>query len=105
LADRIQRRCSGSIDAGKNFGRSKKNLIDAIQLMKKPVKTDIASLTHKKEIELKILCMKLKSFIKHPRKHDCVLDEEGANIASLLILKTEKRPPFHAIKKSTIFWQ
>ncbi|MHB8231752.1 MAG: type II toxin-antitoxin system HicB family antitoxin [bacterium] len=44
----------GALTQGKTLEEAKENLIDAIQLMKKPVKTDIASLTHKQEIKLKI---------------------------------------------------
>jgi predicted RNase H-like HicB family nuclease len=44
----------GALTQGKTLEEAKENLIDAIQLIRQPVKTDIASLSHKQEITLKI---------------------------------------------------
>ena len=44
----------GALTQGKTIEEAKENLIDAIQLIRKPVKTDISSLSHKQEIILKI---------------------------------------------------
>jgi predicted RNase H-like HicB family nuclease len=44
----------GALTQGKTLEEAKENLIDAIQLIRQPLKTDIASLSHKQEITLKI---------------------------------------------------
>ncbi len=44
----------GALTQGKTLEEAKENLIDAIQLIRQPVKTDIASSPHKQEITLKI---------------------------------------------------
>ena len=44
----------GALTQGKTLEEAKENLIDAIRLIRKPLKTDITSLSHKQEIILKI---------------------------------------------------
>ena len=44
----------GALTQGKTIEETKENLIDAIQLIRKPVKTNIDTLSHKREIVLKI---------------------------------------------------
>ena len=44
----------GALTQGKTIEEAKENLIDAIKLIRKPVKTNINSLSHKQEIVLKI---------------------------------------------------
>ena len=44
----------GALMQGKTLDEAKENLIDAIKLIRQPVKNDVASLSHKQEITLKI---------------------------------------------------